>query len=65
LGPLSNPRIGWLASAEIVENADGACRVVVLAVFVLAEKVSKRGEMISRIGGVIMIAWGVASVLGG
>jgi len=39
--------------------------VVVLAVFVLAEKVSKRGEMISRAGGVVMIAWGVVAVLAG
>ena len=39
--------------------------VAVLAVFVLAEKVSRRGEAISTVGGVIMIVWGVAAVLGG
>ena len=39
--------------------------VGVLAVFVLAEKVSRRGEAVSVIGGVIMILWGVGAVLGG
>jgi predicted metal-binding membrane protein len=39
--------------------------VAVLAIFVLAEKLSRRGEAISVIGGVIMIVWGVAAVLGG
>ncbi|MGK2850883.1 MAG: DUF2182 domain-containing protein [Candidatus Limnocylindrales bacterium] len=39
--------------------------VAVLAIFVLAEKVSRRGEAISVIGGVVMIAWGVAAVVGG
>jgi predicted metal-binding membrane protein len=38
--------------------------VAVLAIFVLAEKVSRRGEAISAVGGVVMIAWGVAAVLG-
>lgn len=37
--------------------------VAVLAIFVLAEKVSKRGEAISVIGGVVMIIWGVGAVL--
>jgi predicted metal-binding membrane protein len=39
--------------------------VAVLAIFVLAEKVSRRGEAISMIGGVVMIAWGFVAVLGG
>jgi predicted metal-binding membrane protein len=39
--------------------------VAVLAIFVLAEKVSRRGEAISVIGGVAMIVWGIAAVLGG
>jgi predicted metal-binding membrane protein len=39
--------------------------VAVLAVFVLAEKVSRRGKAISMIGGVVMIAWGVGAALGG
>jgi len=39
--------------------------VAVLAIFVLAEKVSRRGEAISMIGGVGMIVWGVAAALGG
>jgi len=39
--------------------------VAALAIFVLAEKVSSRGEAISVIGGVTMIVWGVSSVLGG
>jgi predicted metal-binding membrane protein len=38
--------------------------VAALAIFVLAEKVSTRGEAISAIGGVAMIVWGVAAVLG-
>lgn len=38
--------------------------VAVLAIFVLAEKVLKRGEAISVIGGVIMIVWGAAAFLG-
>ncbi len=37
--------------------------VVILATFVLAEKVSTRGEAISVIGGVVMIAWGVGAML--
>jgi predicted metal-binding membrane protein len=39
--------------------------VALLAIFVLAEKVSRRGEAISVIGGVVMIVWGVGAVLGG
>jgi len=39
--------------------------VAVLAIFVLAEKVSRRGETISMVGGAVMIVWGVAAVLGG
>ena len=35
-----------------------------LAVFVLAEKVAKRGEAISTIGGVVMVIWGVEVLLG-
>ncbi len=38
--------------------------VALLAIFVLAEKVLRRGEAISVIGGVVMIAWGVAAFLG-
>ncbi|MEX0796357.1 MAG: DUF2182 domain-containing protein [Acidimicrobiia bacterium] len=38
--------------------------VAALAIFVLAEKVSRRGEAISVIGGVAMIVWGVAAFLG-
>lgn len=38
--------------------------VAVLAVFVLAEKVAPRGELISRFGGLILMAWGVAVVIG-
>jgi predicted metal-binding membrane protein len=38
--------------------------VAVLAIFVLAEKVLRRGEAISVIGGVVMIAWGVAALMG-
>ena len=39
--------------------------VAALAIFVLAEKVSRRGEAISVIGGVAMIVWGVVAVLEG
>lgn len=39
--------------------------VVLLAVFVLAEKVSKRGETISLLGGVVMVVWGVAALVAG
>lgn len=39
--------------------------VAVLAIFVLAEKVARRGEAISMIGGVVLMLWGVAVVLGG
>lgn len=39
--------------------------VAALAIFVLAEKLSSRGETISRIGGVVMVVWGVGAVLGG
>ena len=39
--------------------------VAVLAIFVLAEKVSRRGKAISVIGGVVMIAWGIGAALGG
>ena len=39
--------------------------VAFLAIFVLAEKLSSRGEEISLIGGLVMIAWGVAAILGG
>jgi predicted metal-binding membrane protein len=39
--------------------------VALLAIFVLAEKVSSRGEAISVIGGVVMIVWGIGTVLGG
>lgn len=39
--------------------------VTLLAIFVLAEKVSTRGEAISAMGGVVMIVWGVGAVLGG
>jgi predicted metal-binding membrane protein len=38
--------------------------VAALAIFVLAEKVSRRGEAVSVIGGVAMIIWGVAAFLG-
>lgn len=38
--------------------------VAVLAIFVLAEKVMRRGEIISVIGGAVMIVWGVAAFLG-
>lgn len=39
--------------------------VAVLAIFVLAEKVARRGEVISRFGGFVLALWGVAVVLGG
>jgi predicted metal-binding membrane protein len=39
--------------------------VALLAIFVLGEKVSRRGEAISVIGGVVMIVWGIGAVLGG
>jgi len=39
--------------------------VAVLAIFVLAEKVAGRGEVISMIGGLVLMLWGVAVVLGG
>jgi len=39
--------------------------VAVLAIFVLAEKLSRRGDAISVIGGVVMIVWGIAAFLGG
>lgn len=38
--------------------------VAVLAIFVLAEKVSRRGELISVVGGAVMIVWGVAALIG-
>jgi predicted metal-binding membrane protein len=38
---------------------------VVLAVFVLLEKVSRQGEMVSTIGGAVLVIWGVAVVIGG
>ena len=39
--------------------------VAVLAVFVLAEKVARRGEAISTFGGLVLMLWGMAVVLGG
>ena len=39
--------------------------VLLLTLFVAAEKMSRRGEAISTIGGVIMIVWGLAVVTGG
>jgi predicted metal-binding membrane protein len=39
--------------------------VALLAIFVLAEKVSRRGEAISAIGGVVMIVWGIGALWGG
>ncbi|MGH8952995.1 MAG: DUF2182 domain-containing protein [Acidimicrobiia bacterium] len=39
--------------------------VAVLAIFVLGEKVLRRGEAISVIGGVVLIAWGSSAFLGG
>lgn len=38
--------------------------VAVLALFVLAEKVSRRGELVSQAGGVVMILWGVGAIWG-
>lgn len=38
--------------------------VAVLAVFVLGEKVAPRGELISRFGGLVLMVWGVAVVIG-
>ncbi|GMR01869.1 MAG: hypothetical protein BMS9Abin20_0191 [Acidimicrobiia bacterium] len=39
--------------------------VAVLAIFVLAEKVTRRGVVISMVGGVVLMLWGVVVVLGG
>lgn len=39
--------------------------VAALAMFVLLEKVSRRGEAISWAGGVVMIVWGVGVAVGG
>lgn len=39
--------------------------VAVLAIFILAEKVSRRGEAISVVGGVVMVVWGIGVFLGG
>ena len=39
--------------------------VAALAIFVLAEKVSSRGETISLIGGLVMVVWGIGAILGG
>jgi predicted metal-binding membrane protein len=39
--------------------------VALLSIFVLAEKVSRRGETISLIGGLVMIVWGIGAILGG
>ncbi len=39
--------------------------VAALAIFVLAEKVFQRGEVISAIGGIVMILSGLGSILGG
>ncbi len=38
--------------------------IAVLALFVLAEKVSRRGELVSQAGGIVMILWGVGAILG-
>jgi predicted metal-binding membrane protein len=38
--------------------------VAVLALFLLAEKVSRRGEVVSQAGGIVMILWGVGAVSG-
>lgn len=38
--------------------------VALLAIFVIAEKVSRRGEAISVVGGVVMITWGLSVLLG-
>ena len=39
--------------------------VAVLTIFVLAEKVAPRGVLISRIGGVVLAAWGAVVLVGG
>jgi len=39
--------------------------VALLAIFVLAEKLARRGEAISMIGGVVMIVWGIGVLVGG
>lgn len=39
--------------------------VAVLAIFVLIEKLSRSGEAVSAIGGVVMMVWGVAAIVGG
>lgn len=39
--------------------------IAFLAMFVLVEKLSRRGEGISVIGGVVMIVWGLGAVFGG
>ncbi len=39
--------------------------VAVLAVFVLVEKIARQGELISRFGGLVLMVWGIAVVLGG
>jgi len=39
--------------------------VALLAIFVLAEKIARRGEAISMIGGVVMIVWGIGALVGG
>lgn len=39
--------------------------VAALAIFVLAEKVSRRGEAVSWVGGAVMIIWGVGVAVGG
>ena len=38
--------------------------VAVLAGFVLAEKVANRGELISRVGGLVLTVWGATVVVG-
>lgn len=37
--------------------------VALLAIFVIAEKVSRRGKAISAVGGVAMITWGLTVLL--
>jgi predicted metal-binding membrane protein len=39
--------------------------VALLAIFVLAEKMATRGEVVSILGGVAMIIWGFGTLLGG
>ncbi len=39
--------------------------VAVLAVFVLVEKIASQGELISRFGGLVLMVWGLAVVIGG